>query len=55
MKRKLRPSIRKTLEFITIMLVITLMSVDSFEFRALPFLAMLGIIAFCNVKILEKF
>jgi len=55
MKRKLRPSIRKALEIITVMLGICLMSVYDFELRAIPFLLLAVIAEICNVKILEKF
>jgi len=55
MKRKLRPSIRKALEIITLALGICLLSLHDFELSALPLLIAVGALEICNVKILEKF
>lgn len=56
MKRTLRPSIRKTLEIITLALIVMLGSLEDFNgFGSLLFLfSALGILML-NVKILEKF
>lgn len=55
MKRKLRPSIRKTLEIITITLGICLLSLHDFELSALPLLIAVCALEIANIKILEKF
>lgn len=55
MKRKLRPSIRKALTFITIMLAGMLLGVNDFSLSALPILGTVSAVIALNVKILENF
>lgn len=55
MKRTLRPSIRIALETITIFLSILMVSIDDFDFSALPLIAIIALIIFVNIKILKKF
>ena len=55
MKRKLRPSIRKALTFITCLLAFLLLGVNDFSLSALPILGAVTAIIALNVKILENF
>ena len=55
MKRTLRPSIRIALETITIFLSIVMVSIDDFNFSALPLITVIALIICVNIKILKKF
>lgn len=55
MKRTLRPSIRFTLQTITMLLGICVVSINDFDIKALPVIILAIGIIMMNVKILEKF